>query len=35
MLEEMRHSDWLNLYLNDDFFIKEDIELLIPNIGEN
>lgn len=34
MLEEMRHSDWLNLYLNDDFFIKEDIELLIPNIGE-
>lgn len=25
----------LNLYLNDDFFIKEDIELLIPNIGEN
>lgn len=35
MLEEMHHSDWLNLYLNDDFFIKEDIELLIPNIGEN
>ena len=35
MPEEMRHSDWLNLYLNDDFFIKEDIELLIPNIGEN
>lgn len=35
MLEEMRHSDWLNLYLNDDFFIKEDIELLIPNIREN
>lgn len=35
MLEEIRHSDWLNLYLNDDFFIKEDIELLIPNIGEN
>ena len=23
MLEEMRHSDWLNLYLNDDFFIKD------------